>query len=392
MKVLMFGNEMGASGKTHIHCERYIHLLQLAGCDVTFIEHRGIKLPSIKNVEYRRFPRSYRRFEAIFGTAITYYLRRQSMRRLWRLVKPDICHVQWIDEHLWHIARAGLRPLVATAWGTDLNLLAKAPSDDPVRQKIAAALGQLDLLIVDSEDMAATAELLAGASLRTTLLPIGIDTMQFRPGLNQQRWEWRKKLQIDLRARVLISPRQLGANYRPAEIICAFARLDQQLCQDAHLIMRTFGNRSGVSLTELHRLADKLNVSDRIRWVDEVEYVQLPGLYAAADLAINFPIMDAFPVTFLECFSCGLPVITNQLVSYESNGALRYLFCTEEDSVPGLKKAIESGINEFDQLRTMADKAREYVVQNYDERLTANALRQAYDALLALPQRKVDGC
>jgi glycosyltransferase involved in cell wall biosynthesis len=384
MKVMMFGFETGMpSRQTHVHCKRYIHLLQLAGCDVTFVEHRGMEPLAVPNVCFRRYPRRYRRFEKVLGTRMTYYLRKQSMRNLWRRVKPDICHVQWIDDQLWHTACAGLRPLVATAWGSDLNVPAKAPADDPLRQEIAAALRQLDLLIVDSDDMVATAELLAGKRLRTTMLPIGIDTGQFRPGLYQQRREWREKLRIDSEAMVLISPRQLGANYRQSVIIRAFAALEHDLRKDSYLIVRTFGHGIGVSLTELHRLVDRLNVSGRIRWVEAVEYAQLAGLYAASDLAINFPIMDAFPVAFLECFSCGLPVITNRLASYASNGALPYLSCVQDDSVVGLKTAIESGIRRLNELKVVAAKAREHVVRNYDEQLTARALKQAYGAVLA---------
>jgi hypothetical protein len=69
---------------------------------------------------------------------------------------------------------------------------------------------------------------------------------------------------------MLISARQLRANYRPAEIIDAspypFAALNS--VNQTYLVVRTFGHRIGVSLNELQRLADKLNVSDRIRWVE----------------------------------------------------------------------------------------------------------------------------
>jgi glycosyltransferase involved in cell wall biosynthesis len=311
-----------------------------------------------------------------------YYLRKQSMRLLWRVVRPDICHAHWIGDQLWQIARAGLRPLVATAWGSDLNLAAEASADDPLRQKVVAGLRSIDHLIVDSDDTAATAEQLAGKKMSTTVLPIGIDTEQFRPGLYQQRKEWRERLGIDLDVTVLISARQLGANYRPAEVIEAFAALNKAHGRQTYLIMRTFGHRMGVSLKELHGLADKLHVSDHIRWVEEVEYSQLPGLYAASDLAVNFPIMDAFPVTFLECFACGVPVVSNRLISYESNGLSPYLFFVGDNSVGGLKTAIEAVIERLDELKTLSSEAREHVVRNFDERVTARILRQTYEAVL----------
>jgi glycosyltransferase involved in cell wall biosynthesis len=214
------------------------------------------------------------------------------------------------------------------------------------------------------------------------VLPIGIDTEQFRPGLYQHRKEWRERLEIDLDATVLISARQLGANYRPAEVIGAFAALNKTHGRQTYLIMRTAGDTMSVSLKELRGLADKLFVSDRIRWVGGVEYSRLPGLYAASDLAVNFPVMDAFPVTFLECFACGVPVVSNRLVSYASNGASPYLFFVEDDSVGGLRTAIEAAIERLDELKTLADEARAHVVRNFDERVTARVLMQAYEAVL----------
>ena len=74
--------------------------------------------------------------------------------------------------------------------------------------------------------MVTTAEQLADKNLSTTLLPLGIDTEQFRLGLHRQRKEWRERLRIDPDATVLISARQWGANYQHSEIIRAFAALD----------------------------------------------------------------------------------------------------------------------------------------------------------------------
>jgi glycosyltransferase involved in cell wall biosynthesis len=392
MKIMMFGAELEWwYGKTHVHCERYIHLLHLAGCDVTFVEYPGLTPPDIPNVTYLRYPRRYRRLEKAVGTRIPYLLRKQSLRSLWRFVSPDICHVHFIDENFWHTARAGLRPLVATSWGSDIFSIAALSADDPLQQKFAAALRSIDHLIVDSDDMVAPAERLAGKRLSTTLLPIGIDTEQFCPSLYQQRKEWRERLRIEPEAIVLISARRLGTNYRQSEIIRAFAALDHADRKQIYLIIRTFGfywsaagsNDRSAFITELHWLAEKLNVADQIRWVDDVEYTQLPGLYAASDIAINFPILDSFPVTFLECFACGLPIVSSRLASYKSNGASTYLLFAEDDSVGGLKVAIEAAIGRLDKLQNVAAEAREHVVQNFDERATARALRQVYETVLA---------
>ncbi len=384
MKVMLFSNVADpATGQTHVHCRRYIHLLKLAGFEIAFVEVRGVAQSGDETIDYRWHPRGYRRFEKVIGTQASYYLRKRALRRLWRSIKPDICHIQWINDQLWDMTRAGLRPLVATAWGSDLNVPAQAPPDDPLRLKIGDALGQLDLLIVDSEDMATTAQRLAGKAIKTTLLPIGIDTGSFRPGLDDQRREWRERLQISRDAMVLISPRQLGANYRPIEIIRAFAALDHSCYKEIFLIIRTFGHKIGVSLSELRALTNELKMTDRVRWVGEIEYDQLPGLYAACDLAVNFPVMDAFPVTFLECYSSGLPVLTNRLKAYESNGFERYLFHPDDDSVSGLRAAMLSALDHITVLKGISQNAREYIIRNYDEKCSARALKSAYEQLLA---------
>ena len=373
---------LGNNMQTPIHCRRYLHFLYLAKCEVTFVQYLGAETIDLPNVQCRQYPRAHRRVGKMLGPRTVCYLRKHSMRSLWRGVRPDICHAHWIGDQLWQIAQAGLRPLVATAWGSDLNLAVKASADDPLRQKVVAGLRFIDHLIVDSDDTVATAEQLAGKKMSATVLPIGIDTEQFRPGLYQQRKEWRERLEIDLDATVLISARQLGANYRPAEIMEAFAALNNVHGRQIYLIMRTFGHSIGVSLNELHERAVKLNVSDHIRWVGDIEYSQLPGLYAASDLAVNFPILDAFPVTFLECFGCLLPVVSNRLVSYASNGVAPYLFFVEDHSVGGLTTAIEVAIGRLHQLQTLAAEAREHVVQHFDERVTACILRQTYEGIL----------
>ncbi len=47
-----------------------------------------------------------------------------------------------------------------------------------------------------------------------------------------------------------------------------------------------------------------------MRWVGGMPYERQPGLFVAADFTVNFPQMDAFPVTFLESFACGVLVLT----------------------------------------------------------------------------------
>jgi glycosyltransferase involved in cell wall biosynthesis len=111
-------------------------------------------------------------------------------------------------------------------------------------------------------------------------------------------------------------------------------------------------------------------------------YEQQPGLFVAADFSVNFPHMDAFPVTFLESLACGVPVLTNRLKAYESNGAEPYLTFTSEDSVAALSATMAAALANVDALRTQAARGREHVVRNFDERVSAARLKEIYDQVL----------
>ena len=41
----------------------------------------------------------------------------------------SLAHVHWIDTEAYHVAKAGIRPLILSAWGTDINRLFLDPSD-----------------------------------------------------------------------------------------------------------------------------------------------------------------------------------------------------------------------------------------------------------------------
>jgi mannosyltransferase len=299
-----------------------------------------------------------------------------------------------VDERVIDVSLAGGRPLVATAWGSDLNVPLQTSPTNPVRQRIGAVLRELDLLIVDCDDSAAAANELAGTEVPVASLPIGIDTQLFRPDLPKERAEWRQRFQIEPDALVFLSGRQLGAIYRPAEIIEAFARMPAAARQRSYLIMRMFGHSVGTSLRSLQQQTQSLGIEQRVRWIGSMPYERQPGLFAAADFMVNFPQMDAFPVTFLESLACGVPVLTNRLKSYASNGAAPYLTFTSEDSVAALSATMSAALDDVAALRAQAARGREHIVQNFDERVCATRLKEIYDGVLlrhsARNRRKAD--
>jgi glycosyltransferase involved in cell wall biosynthesis len=365
----------------HIHCRRYVRLLQLAGCSVALIEHAGAMSPDIAGVEHYKYPRRMRRLDGVMSSRALSFIHKRRLQPLLQSTRADVFHVQWMDDRVLDVSLAGGHPLVATAWGSDLNVPSAAPENDPARLRLGAALRALDLLIVDCDDIVETARNIAGTDVPSAMLPIGIDTQLFRPGLNEQRRQWRAQLNIESDAVVYLSARQLGALYRPAEIIRAFASTPTAVRDKSYLIIRTFGHSVGTSVPELQRLTEELGIAPRVRWVGSMAYEEQPGLFAAADLAVNFPEMDAFPVTILECLACGVPVITNRLKAYESHGVAPYLTFTPEDSVPQLSATMTNAFANLQALQAGAADGRAHAVRHFDEILSATSLKAIYESL-----------
>jgi glycosyltransferase involved in cell wall biosynthesis len=383
----MIAAPFGQNGQMHIHCRRYVRLLQLAGCSVALVEHSGAASSVIAGVEHYKYPRRMRRLDNVVSSRALSFIHKRRLQPVLRSTGADVFHVQWIDDRVLDVSIAGGHPLVATAWGSDLNVPLAAPENDPTRRRLGAVLRALDLMIVDCDDIVDTARTLAGTDVPSAMLPIGIDTQLFRPGLDQQRAQWRQQLNIEPDAVVYLSARQLGALYRPGEIIRAFASMPAKARDRSYLIIRTFGHSVGTSVPELRRLTEELAIAQRVRWVGSMAYEEQPGLFAAADLTVNFPEMDAFPVTILESLACGVPMLTNRLRAYESHGVESYLTFTADDSVAQLAATMAHAFTNLQALQRRAIDGRAHAVQYFDERVTAASLKEIYEALLERQRR-----
>ncbi len=106
-----------------------------------------------------------------------------------------------------------------------------------------------------------------------------------------------------LRPRFL-SNRNLQAHYGVDVVLRAFAIIQQKFPEAA---LNVAGN--GVCRESLLRLAEELKLSNVV-FVGTVEQGQMVALYNEADLFLNGSRVDNQPLSILEAFASGLPVVT----------------------------------------------------------------------------------
>ncbi len=127
---------------------------------------------------------------------------------------------------------------------------------------------------------------------RARVIPNSIDTSRF---------QYRDRAVPQPR---LLSARNLELHYRVGTIINAFARLKERF-PDATLTIAGYGSQERT----LRVLADELCVSG-IRFLGSVAPAAMPEIYDDADIFVNASVVDNQPVSILEAFASGLPIVS----------------------------------------------------------------------------------
>jgi glycosyltransferase involved in cell wall biosynthesis len=150
-------------------------------------------------------------------------------------------------------------------------------------------LRRVDAIVVPSEYLL---EVFARHGYRASVIPNIVDIARFR---------YRER--APLRPR-LLSTRNLEPHYRVGDILESFALIRARY-PDATLAIAGVGSEEG----RLRRLASTRGEGG-VRFVGRVEPARMHTLYAEHDIFLNASVVDNQPVSILEAFAAGLPVVT----------------------------------------------------------------------------------
>lgn len=128
-------------------------------------------------------------------------------------------------------------------------------------------------------------------------------------------------LRDPLRAQVLMA-RHLQPAYNVACGIRAFARVAQQQPQATLTIAG-----AGPERTALGKLCAELEMADKVRFVGNIDNTQMRLIFDASHIYLNTSRVDNQPVSILEAFACGLPVVSTAV------GGIPYMITPEVDGL-----------------------------------------------------------
>jgi glycosyltransferase involved in cell wall biosynthesis len=224
------------------------------------------------------------------------------MRRL----RPQVVHAHWLPSFGWVAARARARPLVVSAWGSDVYRVSGL-----VRRRSAVALRGADLVFADSQDLLDAARTLAGRPVRGQVVRWGVDVDVFSPVDDAERRRIRTRLGLSDAGPVVLAMRSLEPFeiYNTPTILRAFAGLRRRR-PGATLVLK---HPRTVPPPAVIEAVHALGIADGVRIVGNVPLGELPDWYRAADVCVSVPASDSSPISVWEALACGRPCVVSDL-------------------------------------------------------------------------------
>jgi glycosyltransferase involved in cell wall biosynthesis len=198
---------------------------------------------------------------------------------------PDGVAAAWLGREL------GL-PVVITARGTDLNLIPRFPGPRRMIQEAARSAAGLITVCAALKDVLVE---LGVPAERVAVLRNGVDLELFHPG---DRAATRRTLGVE--GTVLVSVGQLIERKGHHLVIEALADLPE-----ATLLIVG----EGPERAALERLAQRLGVERRVRFMGGTPHERLAELYTAADVLVLASSREGWANVLLEAMACGTPVV-----------------------------------------------------------------------------------
>lgn len=215
-----------------------------------------------------------------------------------------------------------------------------------------------DAIVVPSEYLRGV---FARHGYRARVIRNVVDTSHFR---------YRERLSLRPQ---LLSTRNLEPYYRVDNTLEAFALLKARY-PEATLTVAGYGSEE----RRLRRLAVSLGASGA-RFVGRVEPPEMPALYDEADIFVNSSIIDNQPVSILEAFSAGLPVVstgTGDITAMVRDGETGLLVPPGDPAA--MAKAVTTLLEDPERARLIGQRARHEV-----ERYTWSRVREEWAAVYA---------
>lgn len=104
---------------------------------------------------------------------------------------------------------------------------------------------------------------------------------------------------------IFLSNRNFEPHYNVGCVLQAFQLIQKQIPK-SKLIVAGYGQEE----PKLKKLAENLKLQN-VEFTGKVSNEEMPEIYNRADIYLNASLVDNMPLSFIEAFSCGLPIVSS---------------------------------------------------------------------------------
>ena len=304
-----------------VHTRRWAEHFRDLGHEIHLASFRRVNIPGVRCYHLKTF----------YLGKLGFLLAIPELRRIARTVGPDVVHAQYVTSYGFLGAMSGLRPLVVTAWGTDVLL---SPQQSRIRKWFASyALRHAEVVTTVAEHMNPAVIKLGARAEQVRTIPFGVDVEHFRP--------------VD-EARPAGAPLRLICTRNFAEVY-DIPTLLAALCEDG---VRELGLQvellgDGPLRGQLESIVASRGLGSCVRFLGHVDHGRLAELLASSDLFVTPSLSDGNNISLNEAMACGcFPIASSipanrQWLEPEVNG----LLFSPGDSGQLAKCIIEGALN-----------------------------------------------
>ena len=224
-----------------------------------------------------------------------YLLHLPTLRRQLHCLQPALLHAHYLTSYGLLGALSAYRPLILTAWGSDVLVTPRRLW--VYRVLLRFTLARADLVTSDAEVMSQKIVSYGLPVNRLLTIPLGVDSRLFYA-------EGRDWPTCGSR---LINTRFLVPNSNLETVLAALGKA-RHLVESLSLTVAG----DGPERPRLEAQARQLGVDTMVDWRGSVSHGDLPGLLREADLYLALTLSDSTSVSLLEAMACGVfPIVSD---------------------------------------------------------------------------------
>lgn len=297
-----------------------------------------------------------------------YLLAIPRLRSLARRLLPEVVHAQYVTSYGFLAAAAGLRPLVVTAWGTDVLI---SPNESALLRWLARfAVRHADAVTTVAQHMNAAVAALGVPIGDVSAVPFGVDTRHFvLPTAARSE-------AAPLR---LICTRNLGPIYSVHTLIDAL-----RLVRERGIALHVDLVGEGPLRVDLQAQVARAGLEGSVSFHGHVDHARLAQMLAQAHVFVTPALSDGNNVSLNEAMACGsFPIGTDipansQWIEHGVNGLLY-----PAGNAPMLADAIEYAVRDKVLRQRAVALNRDIVEARADWRVCVTRMQETYRRAIA---------